>query len=38
MMRVVSLVEDGSACFNRPGPGLVDSLELLAAAVRGGAR
>jgi hypothetical protein len=35
MMRVVSLVEDGSACFNRPGPGLV---ELLAAAVRGGAR
>jgi iron complex transport system substrate-binding protein len=33
-----TVVFDGSAYFNRPGPRLVDSLELLAAAARGGAR
>lgn len=31
---VRTVVFDGSAYFNRPGPRLVDSLELLAAAVR----
>jgi iron complex transport system substrate-binding protein len=30
-------VFDGSAYFNRPGPRLVDSLELLAGAVRASA-
>jgi len=33
-----TVVFDGSAYFNRPGPRLVDSLELLAAACTGGAR
>ena len=33
-----TVVLDGSAYFNRPGPRLVDSLELLAAACTGGAR
>ena len=33
-----TVVFDGSAYFNRPGPRLVDSLELLAGAADGGAR